>query len=428
MRSIFVFSFPALAFLPAAVAKDDCTSSYTQQIHGQLPYGNDGGCFFCGRFKGSSFPISNLNDLSTNCKMLCENDPECTAYSISREAALHAHEYYWGGSANCCLEREEYPPETFIDARNGTDELTICEKEMMCWTRYEKDDEVSSKLTNSHALVLCDKKKKRAKRDSAKLCRPIWKARKFSDKRTKKHTDFIKTGCKYKSKTFISMLDHAYQQCKAEIEDEEQALAEAQEVDQAQELAQKSPFTYTDGQQSAWLAHGVIGAITFGVLSPLSAFGPWYPNLIPTQAHTAILVSTFALTFVTVFISFRTKQGLGENSDSGAKEEHQIIGLVLLLLLCLQTLGSIHREQKGTMTQKLIRVTSLFVFGLGVIEVKSGCFLYASNYDVVYWGQVYLGYIAWLLVVILSGKLVMKYRGRSNIEYTHVHTKAFELT
>ena len=389
----------------SAVASDDCAASYTRLPHGQTPYENDGGCFFCAKFKGSSFPLSDLGDLSDNCRQMCENDPKCTAYTISREASLHAHEYYWGATANCCVEREAYPPEIYIDAQNGGDEPNTCEKEAMCWTRYEKD-----------AGTSCDKKQKKSK-----LCEPIWKARKFTDKKKKEHINFIKKGCNYKDEKFESMLDEAYQKCKAEIE------AEPQEVEQK---SQQASFDNTDGKRSAWVAHGVFGTIAFGILAPLSAFAPSFPSLIPTDAHTVIHATTFVLTFVTVLIAFKTKEGLVDNADGGAKEKHQIVGLTLLLLISIQTLGSMKREGKSALNQKLITVAGLIVFGFGVYEVTSGCFLFATNYNTVYWGTVYLGYIGWLMLMIVGGKLAMKYYQGERIrtKYTQVHTKAFELT
>mmetsp|Transcript_2512 Transcript_2512/g.3721 ORF Transcript_2512/g.3721 Transcript_2512/m.3721 type:complete len:414 (+) Transcript_2512:72-1313(+) len=413
MKSNFMLPVVAavVALASAAVANDDCTSSYTQLPHGQTPYENDGGCFFCAKFKGSSFPISDLGDLSDNCKQMCDNDPACTAYTIARSASLHAHEYYWGSAANCCLEREEYPPETYIDAQNGGDEPNTCEKESMCWTRYEKDEESLSK---------CDKKQKKSK-----LCKPIWKARKFSNKRKKKHMKFIKNGCDYNDEKFESMLDEAYQQCKAEIEDE------PQQPELVQQKAQQATFENTGVyQRSAWVAHGVFGAIAFGILAPLSAFGPSFPTLIPAEAHTAIHVSTFVLALVTVVIAGKTKKGLVDiNGDTNAKETHQIVGLALLLLVCLQTLGSIHPEDKSALSHKLITGAGLIALGFGVYEVTSGCALFAATYDTVYWGQVYLGYMFWLIVMVVGGKLAMKYRwGKTRTKYTQVHTKAFELT
>jgi hypothetical protein len=402
----FLFPVVAAALAAAAGADDECTSSYTQLPHGQTPYENDGGCFFCAKFSGSTFPISDLGDLADNCKQMCDNDPECTAFEIARQASLHAHEYWWGTAANCCLQREEeYPEEIFINAQSiGGDEPNTCEKEIMCWSRYEKNTGASS----------CDKKPKKSK-----LCEPIWKAKKFTDEKIQQHIDFIKNGCDYKDKKFLSMLDDAYQQCKAEIE------AEPQQVQQ-QTQTQQSSFSNTDRQRSAWVAHGVFGAITFGILAPLSAFSPSFPSFIPTEAYTAIHIATFVLTFVTVLIAFKTKNGLGDNYDSHAKETHQIVGLTLLLLVCLQTLGSIHREDK--ISYKLITGAGLIIFGFGAYEVESGCFLYATNYDAVDWGQVYLGYIGWLLLVIVGGFLAMKYRGgKRGPQYSRVQMKAFEL-
>ncbi len=50
----------AAAAVAAVASGDDCTASYTRLPHGQVPYENDGGCFFCAKFKGSSFPLSDL--------------------------------------------------------------------------------------------------------------------------------------------------------------------------------------------------------------------------------------------------------------------------------------------------------------------------------------------------------------------------------
>eukprot|EP00574_Skeletonema_japonicum_P001657 CAMPEP_0201739584 /NCGR_PEP_ID=MMETSP0593-20130828/45856_1 /ASSEMBLY_ACC=CAM_ASM_000672 /TAXON_ID=267983 /ORGANISM="Skeletonema japonicum, Strain CCMP2506" /LENGTH=413 /DNA_ID=CAMNT_0048233863 /DNA_START=110 /DNA_END=1351 /DNA_ORIENTATION=+ len=413
MKSNFLLPLVVVSVLiAAAVASDDCTSSYTQLPHGQTPYSNDGGCFFCGRFKGSTFPISDLGELSLNCQQMCDNDPTCTAYTIAREAALHAHEYYWGAAANCCLEREEYPPETFIDAQNGGDEPNTCEKESMCWTRYEKD-----------AGSSCDKKQKKSKQRKSKLCEPIWKARKFSDKKKKKHKSFIKNGCPYKSKKFVSMLDEAYQQCKAEVE------ADPQQPQIVQQKAQQASFHNIGGKRSAWVAHGVFGLIAFGILAPLSAFGSSFPSLIPTEAYTAIHVTTFVLAFITVFVALKSKKELVDDDVSGLEENHQLVGLALLLLVCLQTLGWMHRDQKSDLAHKLITGAGLVAFGFGAYEITSGCSLFAKHYGTADWGQVYLGYICWLMLMVVGGKLAMKYRGgNTRIEYAQVQSKAFELT
>mmetsp|Transcript_8963 Transcript_8963/g.12850 ORF Transcript_8963/g.12850 Transcript_8963/m.12850 type:complete len:410 (-) Transcript_8963:1127-2356(-) len=398
----------ATALIAAAVASDDCTSSYTQLPHGQTPYANDGGCYFCAKFKGSTYPISDLGELSLNCQKMCDNDPKCTAYTIAREATLHAHEYYWGSAANCCLEREEYPPEIYIDAQNG-DEPNTCEKEAMCWTRYEQSS-------------TCDKNKKKSKQKKSNVCEPIWKARKINDKKKKKHVDFIKNGCPYKSKKFKSMLDEAYQQCKAEVE----ADPQPQNV---QQKAQQASFQNIGGKRSAWVAHGVIAVIAFGILAPLSAFGPSFPSLFPTEAYSAIHVTTFVLAFVTVFIALQTKKELVDDDFSDLKEKHQLVGLTLLLLVCLQTLGWIHRDQKSDLAHKLITGAGLIVFGFGAYEVTSGCSLFAKHYVSADFGQVYLGYITWLMLMVVGGKLVMKYRGgKARIKYAQVHSKAFELT
>lgn len=370
---------------------DDC--GYTK-LHGQTPYENDGGCYFCGKFKGSSFPISDHNDLADNCQQMCDADPKCSAFMIARSASLHAHEYYWGSAANCCLEREEYPPELFINAHEGGDEPNMCEKETMCWTRYEAN-------TSSNS---CKKKKKKSK-----LCQKVWKARPITEEKKKKYIDFVKGGCNYNDKKFEEMLGEAYEQCKAEI---------AAEPPEPETLKQRSFSMAEDRERSAWIAHGVIGTIIFGILVPISTFTPFFHGLIPVGAYTTIHIATFVMTFVTVLVALKTMGGLTNVGESHSKESHHIVGLLLLLFVSIQTLGSIQRDDKS----RLVTVCGLFAFAFGVYEVHSGLGIFALKYDTIDLKSVYLGYIGWLMLVVIGAKVWMR---KTRVEYTRIQMKAF---
>lgn len=378
----------------AAVIATSANDCYTKFPSGQTPYENDGGCYFCAKFPDSTFPISNLDDLADNCMQMCDSDPKCTAFTIARQASLHAHEYYWGSSANCCLEREEYPQETFINAHNGGDEPNTCEKEIMCWTRYEAN--------TAAATASCSNEDKR--QEKSELCAKVWKAREFTEEKKKQHIDFVKGGCNYKDETFESMLSEAYDQCKAEIEAEQQ----------------NSSFN-TDRQRSAWIAHGVIGVIAYGILVPVSAFTPFFPGLIPAESYMAIHIATFALTMITVLLGLKTMKNLGNVGESHRKEAHHVIGLLLLLLVSLQALVSIHRGEE----RKLITVAGLFAFCFGVYQVQSGLGLFSLTYETINWSQVYLGYILWLMLMVAGVRIWTKYQGKTR-EYTQIQMRSFQ--
>ena len=146
--------FPMKPFHPSAALVILCATAVIAQptnptsrssgcsTYNRVPrstYGmDDGGCYFCAI--GTTEPLSG-NALSENCKRMCEADDSCISYTIARPVVLPAHEYYWGEKANCCLERREYPPGAFVNPNpnKGGQVFNNCQRDAMCWTRYEKD-------------------------------------------------------------------------------------------------------------------------------------------------------------------------------------------------------------------------------------------------------------------------------------------------
>ena len=165
-----------------------------------------------------------------------------------------------------------------------------------------------------------------------------------------------------------------------------------------------------DRKRSAWIAHGVMGTIVFGILVPVSTFTPFFHGLIPVEAYIVIHVATYVMTFVTVSVAIKTMGGLINVGESHSKENHHIVGLLLLLLVSIQTLGSIQRDAKS----RLVTVSGLLAFAFGVYEVHSGLSLFAL-YDTIDLKSVYLGYICWLMLVVIGAKLWML---KTRVEYT----------
>ncbi len=166
-----------------------------------------------------------------------------------------------------------------------------------------------------------------------------------------------------------------------------------------------------DRKRSAWIVHGVIGTIVFGILVPISSFTPFFHGLIPVEAYTVIHIATYVMTFVTVSVALKTMGGLINVGESHSKENHHIVGLLLLLLVSIQTLGSISRKSR------LVTVSGLLAFAFGVYEVHSGLGLFALQYDTIDLKSVYLGYIGWLMLVVIGAKLWMR---KTRVEYTRI--------
>ena len=166
---------------------------------------------------GSVHPMSG-SQLSEHCEHLCDLDPLCTAFSIARPPVLHADEYYYGFSANCCLEREEYPDGMFVDAPDDdqTGELSPCHMATACWTRFELNDALESSCEgHDHTRT-----KPKSHIDD-RQCSLIWEAKQYTDESIQERLDFIAQGCQFNDATFLLMLGDAHDQCKAEIEEEE---------------------------------------------------------------------------------------------------------------------------------------------------------------------------------------------------------------
>ena len=199
---------------------------------------------------------------------------------------------------------------------------------------------------------------------------------------------------------------------------------------------------YPSTHRSAWVAHGAIGFTVFAILVPSAISSAFFRDLIPTYwiyIHVCINVMTFAMTFFTVGIAFATMNGMGDAGEGHMKELHHIGGLMLLLLVSFQTANGFLRPPRefltddehdttpgailrSTMKEKSMTtrtlwwlvhcVSGLAIFALGTYQVQSGLGLFAKRYDTPDWGQVYVGYVGWLAVVMLIGKVWMKWKER----------------
>ena len=191
--------------------------------------------------------------------------------------------------------------------------------------------------------------------------------------------------------------------------------------------------------RAAWVAHGTIAAIAWGLFVPFAIGSAWFRDLIPTYwiyIHVFVNVSTFALTFFAVGIAFATMKSMGEAGEGHMKERHHIVGLLLLLLVSFQTANGFlrppreyvsdddsvsHVNENGngrkSMTARTLWIlvhsaNGLFLFALGTWQVHSGLNMFSTRFGTANWGAVYLGYIFWLAIVFGGLKFWMKWKDR----------------
>ena len=363
---------------------------------------------------GSMYPMSG-SQLSEHCGHLCDSDPLCTSYSIARPPVLHADEYYYGSSANCCLEREEYPDGMFVDALDDdqTSELNPCQMEIACWTRFERNDALESSCEGH------DRTRTKSRiDDSQQLCSLIWGPRQYTDESIQKRLDFIAQGCQYNDATLLLMLEDAHDQCRAEIEEELEELLTSLRLE-----------GNVSSQQYAWVAHGYTGAVTFGLLVPLAFFGT---TTLSVNVRLGVHLLAFVLTFATVVMAIVALSGMGNSSEGHLKEDHHISGLLLLLLMSMQTASGLLLPSDGTPKENsyeddyhgqrrvaaerlchfIQKGLKIGIFCLGLYQVHSGLNLYAKRYNTKDFGGAYVGFAGISALVAVAVKYWMKWKNK----------------
>mmetsp|Transcript_32697 Transcript_32697/g.68770 ORF Transcript_32697/g.68770 Transcript_32697/m.68770 type:complete len:612 (+) Transcript_32697:98-1933(+) len=223
-----------------------------------------------------------------------------------------------------------------------------------------------------------------------------------------------------------------------------EAKSEANNEEDSTSTTLSSSKSYSiDTNRSAWVAHGAIATIAFGLLVPATISSAFFRDLIPTYwiyIHVCVNVLIFAMTFFAVGIAFATMNGMVAAGGEGHFQEmHHIVGLMLLLLVSFQTANGFlrpprefitddeHDKTPGAILRSTVKdksitartlwhlvhsVSGLLAFGLGAYQVQSGLGLFAKRFGSPDWSSVYTGYILWLSAVIVIAKLWMKWKDR----------------
>ncbi|KAL3810972.1 hypothetical protein ACHAXA_005388 [Cyclostephanos tholiformis] len=199
--------------------------------------------------------------------------------------------------------------------------------------------------------------------------------------------------------------------------------------------------------RSAWIAHGLIGFLVFGIFVPIVMSSAMFRDFIPhgwIYVHTGTNLVSFVMTFFAVGIAFATMNGTitvegGHHMD----ERHHVVGLLLLLLMSFQVAnGFLHPLREfitndgndntpGAIFRSNVNVRGIrprilwylvhamsgtFLFGLGAYQVQSGLGLYAKRFGSFNWSSAYIVYLCSLGGLILAGKSWIVWKEPKRVE------------
>ena len=195
-----------------------------------------------------------------------------------------------------------------------------------------------------------------------------------------------------------------------------------------------------DSHRSAWIAHGTIGALAFGLLVPLAISSALFRDRMPDlwiYVHVGINSVVFVLAVVGVAVAMVNMHSMGVPWEGHMKEMHHVAGLSLLMIVSFQAANGFLRPPRefvdgvpsptdggvgfgvgGVPTLRsrmdafafrptlrglwrlVHKSTGLLVFGLGAYQVRGGLGLYAGRYGTPDYGDAFVWYVCWLVGVV----------------------------
>jgi hypothetical protein len=183
-------------------------------------------------------------------------------------------------------------------------------------------------------------------------------------------------------------------------------------------LASGAAEVRTEPNMTAWLAHGIMAFIAWGVLVPFAVQFSMFRGLLPKnkeglwfKLHRAFNGMAFSLTIAlfAVAVAYTAK----EKSDH-FDYPHQMVGLSMFMMTFLQVLAGVFRPHAPESGEKKTKLRTAWEFGhrlkgmallaMGFWQIWSGIKWYSYKYGVngsdmilAYW--VWLGLMAALLVI-----------------------------
>jgi len=196
----------------------------------------------------------------------------------------------------------------------------------------------------------------------------------------------------------------------------------------AEILNPESIMNQSHSHRHVWVAHGLIGFLTFGILVPLSLLSSTCKDVLVPHHWMYLQGYINLLVIITVSIAIGTMHSMGRVGEAHSKERHHIVGLLLLLLVSLQTAVNafLRRPRRvvdtmadnegevlfvktsGTYWKYINVLFGLLIFALGASQIHAGINLFTTRYGTANWGK-YI-YNAWFVLLIIC--VWVRIRGR----------------
>lgn len=161
-----------------------------------------------------------------------------------------------------------------------------------------------------------------------------------------------------------------------------------------QNLSTGASAVTTTPNKAAWLAHGIMAFLAWGVFSPFAVNFSIFRSLLPKgsmwfQLHRVLNSAAYALTIAAfaVAVAYYSKEG-SEHFDG----KHQRMGLAMLVMATVQVLGGIlrpHAPEAGEGKEAVRsawemghRVLGITLLACGFWEMREGIDLYSKKYSV----------------------------------------------
>ena len=172
---------------------------------------------------------------------------------------------------------------------------------------------------------------------------------------------------------------------------------------------------------SAWLAHGIMAFLAWGVLVPFAVNSSLFRGLLPNgplwfNLHRAFNTTAFAL-FVVIFsiaVSYTTKEGAVHFDNS-----HQRMGLAMFILTILQVLGGFFQphlpvpdsgEEKSKVRKGWEGKHRLFgtaLLACGFWQMSAGITLFSTKYSVSASNESKVCIAYWVWIGVMTATIVL---------------------
>eukprot|EP00804_Cyclotella_cryptica_P017373 CCRYP_020238-RC/>CCRYP_020238-RC protein AED:0.13 eAED:0.13 QI:0/0.75/0.6/0.8/0.75/0.6/5/529/454 len=169
--------------------------------------------------------------------------------------------------------------------------------------------------------------------------------------------------------------------------------------------------------KAAWLAHGIMAFLAWGVFSPFAVNFSLFRSLLPKgsvwfQLHRALNSCAYALTIAAFAVAAAYYSKEGSPHFDG---EHQKMGLAMLIMASVQVLGGIFRPHVPEEGEKKPPVRSAWELGHRVLgttvlacgfwEMREGIYLYSQKYSVDIDDQNKLAVAYWIWIGLMTASI-----------------------